>query len=95
MGFDIRRDAFVATATAVGLLVDGARMPVYFLTQWSDIVAAWPYVAAATVGVVVGTLGGERLLRRIPETTFRQIVSAIILILGIALLTGAAWTLSK
>jgi uncharacterized membrane protein YfcA len=74
----------------VGLLVDGARMPIYFLTQWSDITEAWPYVAAATVGVVVGTLGGERLLRQIPETTFRQIVSAIILALGIALLTGAA-----
>ncbi|HEX5105434.1 MAG TPA: sulfite exporter TauE/SafE family protein [Pirellulaceae bacterium] len=95
MGFDIRKDAFVATATAVGLLVDGARMPVYFLTQWSDIAKAWPYVAAATVGVVAGTIAGERLLRRIPETTFRKIVSAIILVLGIALLTGAAWTLWK
>jgi uncharacterized membrane protein YfcA len=90
MGFDIRKEAFVATATAVGLLVDGARMPVYFFTQWSDIAAAWPYVIAATIGVVIGTLVGERVLRRIPEKTFRTIVSAIILVLGVALLIQAA-----
>jgi uncharacterized membrane protein YfcA len=93
MGFDIRKEAFVATATAVGLLVDGARMPVYFLTQWNDIAAAWPYVLAATIGVVIGTLVGERLLRRIPEATFRKVVSTIILVLGLALLVGAARSL--
>jgi uncharacterized membrane protein YfcA len=89
MGFDIRKEAFVATATAVGLLVDGARIPVYLLTQGSDIADAWPYVSAATVGVVVGTLAGERLLRRIPEETFRQVISGIILILGVTLLITA------
>lgn len=94
-GFDLPKQAFVATATAVALLVDGARMPVYFFTQWRDIAAAWPYVVAATVGVVAGTLVGERLLRRIPEATFRTVVSGIILVLGAALLIGAArsvWT---
>jgi uncharacterized membrane protein YfcA len=90
LGFDIKKEAFVATATAVGLMVDGARMPIYFFTQWRDIAPAWPYVLAATVGVVAGTLLGERLLRRIPEAAFRQVVSAIILLLGIALLMGTA-----
>jgi uncharacterized membrane protein YfcA len=90
LAFDIRKEAFVATATAVGLLVDGARMPVYFLTQWSDIADAWPYVLAATVGTIAGTLVGQRLLARIPEATFRKVVSAIILILGVALLIAAA-----
>jgi hypothetical protein len=28
LGFDVPRRAFVATATAVGLIVDGARLPV-------------------------------------------------------------------
>jgi uncharacterized membrane protein YfcA len=90
LAFNIRKEAFVATATAVGLMVDGARMPVYFLTQWSDIAKAWPYVLAATIGTLAGTLVGQSLLARIPEATFRQVVSAIILILGVALLVGAA-----
>jgi uncharacterized membrane protein YfcA len=95
LGFEIRKEAFVATATAVGLMVDGARMPVYLFTQWREIAGAWPYVAAATIGVVLGTLAGQRLLRWIPEATFRQVVSASILILGVALLIGAARSLGQ
>jgi uncharacterized membrane protein YfcA len=93
LGFEIRKEAFVATATAVGLMVDGARVPVYLFTQWREIANAWPYVAAATIGVLAGTLAGERMLRWIPEATFRQLVSAIILILGVALLIGAVRSL--
>ena len=33
LGFDLSRQSFVATATAIGLVVDGARMPVYLMTQ--------------------------------------------------------------
>jgi len=92
LGFDIRKEAFVATATAVGLMVDAARMPVYLFTQLGEIAAAWPYVAAATIGTVIGTLVGGRVLRRIPEAAFRQAVSGLILVLGIALLVSAART---
>jgi uncharacterized protein len=90
LGFDLPKQVFVATATAVALMVDGARMPVYLITQAGDIAQAWPYVAAATVGVVAGTLAGQRVLRRVPETAFRRVVSAIILVLGVALLIGSA-----
>lgn len=31
-GFGLSKQSFVATATAVGLIVDGARMPVYLAT---------------------------------------------------------------
>lgn len=93
LGFDVRKESFVATATAVALLVDGARMPVYFLKQWSDIAKAWPYVTAAIIGTALGTLGGQRLLRWIPEDKFRQVVGAIILILGGSLLVAAARSL--
>jgi uncharacterized protein len=90
LGFDLPKQAFVATATAVALLVDGARMPVYLVTQHEDIAAAWPYVAAATMGTVIGTLIGQPVLRSIPETTFRKVVAGIILALGIGTLIGAA-----
>src|SRR5262245_10850354 len=35
LAFALDKAAFVATATAVGLIVDGARMPVYILTEGS------------------------------------------------------------
>jgi uncharacterized membrane protein YfcA len=88
LGFDIEREAFVATGTAVGVVVDLARLPVYLAKEGDAILAAWLLVIGATIGVLVGTVVGERLLRRIPENAFRAVVSTIILALGIAVLAG-------
>jgi hypothetical protein len=86
LGFAIKKEAFVATATAIGLLVDFFRMPVYAATQWHQVVSVWRLLGLATVGVVVGTLLGKSLLRKIPEHAFRAAVSTIILVLGVAML---------
>jgi uncharacterized protein len=82
LGFDLDRQAFVATATAIGLVVDGARMPVYFATQTAAIARIWPLVLIATAGTLAGTLLGVRTLRRIPEQAFRRIVAILLLLLG-------------
>lgn len=86
LGFNLHRDAFVATATAVGLVVDAARMPVYFVTERAAIGAAWPSILIATAGVVAGTLAGRRVLSRIPEARFHQIVAVVLAVLGAAML---------
>lgn len=83
LGFEVRRDAFVATATAIALLVDLFRMPVYALTQWHPILSAWPLLLTATVGVIAGTLLGKKVLGWIPEQTFRLLIAGVILALGI------------
>jgi uncharacterized membrane protein YfcA len=89
LNFDLRKQAFVATATVVGLIVDGTRVPIYLFAQHKDLAAAWPYLLAASIGTVAGTLSGERLLRRIPEPAFRTTVSGILLVLGALLLFAA------
>jgi len=89
LAFDIEKQAFVATATAIALLVDAARMPVYLVTTGSDVRAAWPVVDVATLGVVAGTLAGGHLLRRIPESAFRRIVALLLFVLAAWLLTRA------
>ena len=93
LGFDVPKQAFVATSTAVALMVDGARVPVYLITYGREIAAVWPIILAAMLGVCVGTLVGERVLRRIPESIFRRLVSAIILVVGIGLLAGGGYSL--
>jgi uncharacterized membrane protein YfcA len=87
--FDMPKQAFVATATAIGLVVDAARMPVYLLAQGREIAAQWPYLITATAGVLIGTVAGNRLLRRIPEALFRRIVWAILVILGAFMIVKA------
>ena len=82
LGFDLERQAFVATATAIGLVVDAARMPVYFATELAAIARIWPLVLIATAGTLAGTVIGVPTLRRIPETAFRRVVAILLLLLG-------------
>ena len=86
LGDDVPRQAFVGTATAVALIVDGARLPVYLATTGDELLALWPTIAFATIGVVCGTLFGHRVLMRIPEERFRPTVAVLLAILGVAML---------
>jgi uncharacterized membrane protein YfcA len=86
LGVDVPRQAFVGTATAVALIVDGVRLPVYLATTGTELREMWPTIAVATLGVVCGTLFGHRLLIRIPEERFRSTVAVLLAILGAAML---------
>jgi uncharacterized membrane protein YfcA len=93
LGFQTTRESFVATATAIALLVDAARMPVYLALQLSELreIAGW--IALAAVGCVAGTFWGRGVLQRLPETAFRRAVALLILLLGMYMLArgiGAA-----
>jgi uncharacterized protein len=86
LGFHLTKESFVATATAIALVVDGARVPVYLVSQHEEMLSLWPIMLLSTVGVVAGTLAGSRLLKRIPAATFKRIVAALVLALGIFML---------
>jgi len=75
LGFDIEKEGFVATATAIALMVDAARMPVYFVSEARQLAQVWRYLVLGTIGVLVGTVLGQRMLVEVPEEVFRGIVS--------------------
>jgi uncharacterized membrane protein YfcA len=88
LGFPTTRATFVATATAIALMVDAARMPVYLWLQGGALAGlAWP-IAIATAGCVVGTFWGRQVLERIPERVFRKLVAVLIAALGIYMLAA-------
>jgi len=86
LAFDIPKEKFVATATAIALIVDGARMPFYFVTQRQQIFDSWLLILLAIAGLVAGTIWGVPLLRRIPEPMFRRGVAILVIILGVYML---------
>jgi uncharacterized membrane protein YfcA len=86
--FDLSGRAIVATSTAVGVLVDTARVPVYLATGWNELVANWPMVVLMTVGVLVGTIVGAPILRLLPERQFRLILAVLLIGLGVLLIVG-------
>lgn len=89
LAFPLSPRAFVATATATALLVDAARMPVYLFTSWTGLREHLPLIAVLVAGVLLGTVAGEGVLRRLPESVFRRAVSILLLVLGVAMIVRA------
>jgi uncharacterized membrane protein YfcA len=87
LGFNLEARAFVATATAIALIVDGARMPIYFFTSPATVERLGLWIFVMVVGAAIGTIAGGRVLAHIPELYFRRLVSLLILALGVVMLT--------
>ncbi|HEX5436597.1 MAG TPA: sulfite exporter TauE/SafE family protein [Gemmatimonadaceae bacterium] len=83
LGFDVPKEAFVATATAVAIFVDLARLPVYLATQGRQIASVWPPVLIATAGAVIGTALGTRVLGHLPPRAFRSVIGVLLVVLGV------------
>lgn len=86
MAFRLSPLALVATATATGLAVDAARLPVYLWTTGRELIDLAAPIGAATVGVIIGTFVGERLLLGLSARGFRLVVGTFIGLLGVWLM---------
>ena len=90
LGYDVPRQSFVATATAIALLVDAARLPVYVLNQGDDISRIAPQVSIVTGAVIVGTYLGTRILTRLSQMLVRRVVALLLLSVDAYVLIGRA-----
>ena len=79
----------MATATASALLVDAARVPIYLLVARPVLASTVPLWLAASAGATLGTFLGVPILGRIPESAYRRLVGALLLLLGLGLLAAA------
>lgn len=86
LSFNLDKDQFVSTATGIALMVDIARLPVYLAVQWQEVGSFWESILIMTIGVVIGTFAGRRLLTKIPDNIFKKAVSAVIFLIGILIL---------
>jgi hypothetical protein len=83
VGFQLSKEGLVATATAIGVIVDAARMPVYLATQGQALFPIATYIALAIVGCLIGTFWGVRVLDRIPARWYKRVLSSLICALGL------------
>jgi len=89
IGFELPKELFVGTATAIALFVDGARVPIYLYAQRDELSTHLAWILLAIAGVVAGTIVGSRALGRIPEVWFRRVLALVLAVLGIAMLLRA------
>lgn len=89
LGFNLHKELFVATATAIALVIDAVRLPIYLWHYSADVLAAWRAVLEASGGVLLGTIFGSRMQLKIPDRWFRPVVALILAALGMAMLLRA------
>jgi uncharacterized membrane protein YfcA len=89
LGFRLEPRQLVATATASALLVDAARMPIYFMTSGSVIATNARLGVAVLVGVTVGTVLGVPILGRISTLVYRRVIGGLLLLLAASLVVAA------
>jgi uncharacterized membrane protein YfcA len=90
LGFDVPKESFVATATAIALFVDVARLPVYLVAQGPEILALWPVLVAASAAVLIGTAIGTRVLGRLPQDRFHRVLGVALIALGAFMIGGGS-----
>lgn len=86
LSFSLPPASYVATSTAIALMVDAVRTPVYVWQSASRLNEFWIPLLLAMVGVLTGTLLGERILLGLSPSQFRRIVASIIGGIGVLML---------
>jgi uncharacterized membrane protein YfcA len=80
--FQLPRDQYLANAAAIALAVDLARLPVYFGQGFSKAVP-WTYYPLLIGIAWAGAFVGRQLVTRVPQERFRQVVFALLLVVGL------------
>ena len=89
LAFDLPARSFLATSTAVALVVDLARTPIYLARAGPALGSLVLPIAVAAAGCLVGTIWGERVLLRIGSVAYRRLVGAGVGAIGVWLLVRA------
>ena len=86
LAFDLAPRVYLATGTAVALLIDAARTPVYLARAGDELATLAVPIAVATAGCVIGTIVGEKVFLGMSPERYRTVVGAAVGVLGIWLL---------
>ncbi|MBI4093581.1 sulfite exporter TauE/SafE family protein [Candidatus Kaiserbacteria bacterium] len=87
--FGLPKEKYIATAAAVALAVDITRIPVYVSQGFLDPAFYW-MLPVLFVIALCGSFIGKRIVTHIPQATFRRVVLAAILLIGLKFLYD--WT---
>jgi uncharacterized membrane protein YfcA len=63
-------------------------VPIYLATAGSDIARLLPLVGLLSAAVLIGTVAGAPILRRLPDETFRRLLAILLILLGVTLIVG-------
>lgn len=84
----LNKEAYIATGTAIALIIDAARIPTYFAEGFLIQVEHLPTLVAAVLSAFTGAIAGRYLLTKITIKVVHRIVLALLIILGLLIALG-------
>lgn len=84
----LSKEAYVATGTTIALLVDAARLPVYFAGGMVVEAAHMPSLIAAVAAALAGALIGRQLLKKVTFKFLQKVIMVLLIAIGLLLAAG-------
>lgn len=81
IAFNLEKSVYVATAALIALAVDITRLPVYFASGFLAPQYYW-YIPILLGVALAGSFAGRRIVERVPQEAFRNIVFIAIALIG-------------
>ena len=85
LNYELSKEAFIATATAIAIVIDLTRIPVYLYSRMDKLESTAGPLLVVIVIAFAGTFVGKALLKKISLERFRMIVAAFLVLMGAAL----------
>lgn len=85
----LSKEAFLGTGVVIACLIDVSRLSIYgkrFLSHYEQL--DYPLLAAAVVAAFLGSLLGNRYLKKMTLTTLQRLVAVSLFVFGVALAAG-------
>jgi hypothetical protein len=85
--FDLKKEVYVATAAVIALAVDITRIPIYFAGRFLEQ-KYYVYIPLLFVIAISGSFVGRKIVNKISQKIFRNLVLIAIAIIGLKFLLG-------
>jgi len=86
VAFNLAKETYVGTSAMIGTVIDLTRIPTYIVTKLAQDTSFYILIPFLIVSAYFGVRTGKLLLTRIDQDTFRKIVAAALLLVGIKIL---------
>jgi len=85
LGYRLEKEVFVATATAISVVIDCSRIPIYVFNQSEQLESAGSNLLLVIGVAFIGTLIGKQVLKKISLERFRFIVAIFVIAAAVGL----------
>lgn len=86
VAFDLSKEVYVATSAMIAVVIDVTRIPTYIFTKTVKESSYFILIPFLIASAYFGVRTGKTLLAKIKQETFRRIVAAALLLVGIKIL---------